>query len=205
MKKIFSLICVLSALIFGAVFTGCDADDNDFIAPKDTWLYKSSSKSENSFTYSWGEDENKKTVKFDVYINYATKEGSIKFNNETDETSQKVQPGLNVILVPQAETENEKSSVKALFNLAESANIDQIAVYKSFEKEAQAGNDDSTAKPQTLGTTAWTFIYNLNRFESMGTKSMSNEAKNLTLITEIGNLNWKRVLYNMLGDKLLGE
>ena len=86
MKKIFSLICVLSALIFGAVFTGCDADDNDFIAPKDTWLYKSSSKSENSFTYSWGEDENKKTVKFDVYINYATKEGSIKFNNETDET-----------------------------------------------------------------------------------------------------------------------
>lgn len=54
MKKIFSLICVLSALIFGAVFTGCDADDNDFIAPKDTWLYKSSSKSENSFTYSWG-------------------------------------------------------------------------------------------------------------------------------------------------------
>lgn len=34
---------------------------------------------------------------------------------------------------------------------------------------------------------------------------MSNEAKNLTLITEIGNLNWKRVLYNMLGDKLLGE
>lgn len=205
MKKTFSLICVLSALIFGAVFTGCDADDNDFIAPSNIWVYKENSKAENSFTYTWGEGENKKTVTFDIYVNYATTEDSIKFNGETDETAQKVLPGLNVILVPKADTENEKSSVKALLNLADSANIENIAVYKSFGKEAQAGNDDSTAKTQTLGTTAWTIIYNLNRFESMGTKSMSNEAKNLTLITEIGNLNWKRVLYNMLGDEFLGE
>lgn len=34
MKKIFSLICALSALIFGALFTGCDADDNEFIAQR---------------------------------------------------------------------------------------------------------------------------------------------------------------------------
>ena len=202
MKKIFSLIFALSALICGAVFTGCDADDNEFIAPKNTWVYKENSNAENSFTYTWGEGENKKTVNFDIYVNYATKEGTIKFNNETNETAQEVQPGLNVILVPIANTENEKSSVKALFN---TANIEDIAVYKSFGKEAQAGNDDSTAKTQTLGTTAWTLIYNLNRFESMGSKSMTNTAENLTLITEIGNLNWKRVLYNMLGDKLLGE
>ena len=45
MKKIFSLICALSALIFGALFTGCDADDNEFIAPKDTWVYRAKSNS----------------------------------------------------------------------------------------------------------------------------------------------------------------
>lgn len=39
MKKTFSLICVLAALICGAVFSGCDLDEDDFVAPKDTWVY----------------------------------------------------------------------------------------------------------------------------------------------------------------------
>ncbi len=201
MKKIFSLICVVSSLICGAFFTGCDADDNDFIAPKDTWVYKASSTNDNSFTYSWGEGEDKKTVTFDIYVNYATQEDTIKFKGETAQT---VKSGLNVILVPKAATDTEKSSVRALFNLAESADL-EIAVYKSFGTEAEAGDDDSTAKTQSLGTTAWTIIYNFNNFEKMGTKSISNTTENLTLITEIGNLNWKRVLYNMLGNTLLGE
>lgn len=205
MKKIFTLVCALSALICGAVFTGCDADDNDFIAPKNTWLFKEKSNSENSFKYTWGEEGNKKTVYFDVYVNYATEEKPIKFSGETEETAQKVLPGLNVILVPKADSDEETSAVKALFDLAESAEIDKIAVYKSFGTSSEAGDDDSTAKTQSLGTTVWTFIYNLNKFEKMGTKSISSIAGDLTLTNEIGNLNWKRVLYNMLGDNLLSE
>lgn len=205
MKKISSLICVLSALICGAIFTGCDADDNDFIAPKNTWVYKASTTSENSFSYTWGDIDHEKTVYFDVYVNYATEEGSIKFNGETDKTAQKVQPGLNVILEPKLDTEDEKSSVKALFNLAESAELEKIAVYKSFGKEAKAESDDASEKTQSLGTAAWTIIYNCNNFEKMGEKSISNTAADLTLITDVGNLNWRRVLYNMLGNAFLGE
>lgn len=57
MKKTFSLICVLAALICGAVFSGCDIDEDDFVAPKDTWVYKEG-KSENSYVYSWKDADN---------------------------------------------------------------------------------------------------------------------------------------------------
>ena len=52
----------------------------------------------------------------------------------------------------------------------------------------------------------WTLVYNFNRFESMGSKSISNTVSDLTLIKNVKDtLNWKRVLYNMLGDKLFSE
>lgn len=57
MKKTFSLTCVLAALICGAVFSGCDLDEDDFVAPKDTWVYKEG-KSENSYVYSWKDADN---------------------------------------------------------------------------------------------------------------------------------------------------
>lgn len=205
MKKTFSLICVLAALICGAVFTGCDLDEDDFVAPKDTWVYKEG-KNENSYVYSWKDaNNNEKKVKFDVYINYATKENSIKFNGETNETAQKVLPGLNVILVPKAETSEEKSNVQLLFDIAEASGIENIAIFKAFGTEPEVGEDDSSTSKQKIGTTAWTFIYNLNHFEKMGNKSITNTVANLSLIADTKNLKWKRVVYNLLGNQLLGE
>ena len=202
MKKTFSLICVLAALICGAVFTGCDLDEDDFVAPKDTWVYKEG-KSANSYVYSWTDaDNNEKKVKFDVYINYATREDSIKFKGETE---QKVLPGLNVILVPQAETSEEKSNVQLLFDIAEATGIENIAIFKAFGTETEVGEDDSSARKQKIGTTAWTFIYNLNNFEKMGTKSIANTVDKYSLIADTKNLKWKRVVYNLLGNKLLEE
>lgn len=205
MKKTFSLICVLAALICGAVFTGCDLDEDDFVAPKDTWVYKEG-KGENSYVYSWKDAENKeKKVKFDVYINYATNESSIKFDGETNETAQKVLPGLNVILVPQAETSEEKSNVRLLFDIAEASGIENIAIFKAFGTEPEVGEDDSSTSKQKIGTAVWTSIYNLNHFEKMGNKSITNTVANLSLIADTKNLKWKRVVYNLLGNKLLEE
>lgn len=205
MKKTFSLICVLAALICGAVFSGWDIDEDDFVAPKDTWVYKEG-KSENSYVYSWKDaDNNEKKVKFDVYINYATNENSIKFKGETNETAQKVLPGLNVILVPQAETSEEKSNVQLLFDIAEASGIENIAIFKAFGTEPEVGEDDSSTSKQKIGTAVWTSIYNLNHFEKMENKSITNTVANLSLIADTKNLKWKRVVYNLIGNKLLEE
>lgn len=60
MKK--NIILSTAAILAGCLFiSSCDIGD-DFIAPKDTWVYKNSTKTDNSFTYTWGEGKNEKSV-----------------------------------------------------------------------------------------------------------------------------------------------
>lgn len=201
MKK--NIILSTAAILAGCLFiSSCDVA-GDFIAPKDTWVYKESAKSENSFTYTWGEGANEKSVNFDLYVNYATKNTELSFKNATEKTP--VTPGLNVILVPSANNDdNQKNYLK---DLLEISGVDNIAMFKSFGEQSVASASESESdpgKPISLSG-IWTLVYNFNRFESMGSKSISNTVSNLTLITDVKNLKWKRVLYNMLGDKLFSE
>lgn len=200
MKK--NIILSTAAILAGCLFiSSCDVA-GDFIAPKDTWVYKESTKSENSFTYTWGEGEDKKSVNFDLYVNYATKNTELSFKNATEKTQ--VTPGLNVILVPSANNNNDqKNYLKELLN--RTTGVDNIAMFKSFGEQSEASESESdTGKPISLSG-IWTLVYNFNRFESMGSKSISNTVSDLTLIKDVKNLNWKRVLYNMLGEKLFSE
>ncbi|MCI6826969.1 MAG: hypothetical protein MR937_06600 [Spirochaetia bacterium] len=199
MKK--NIILSTAAILAGCLFiSSCDIA-NDFIAPKDTWVYKDSTKSENSFTYTWGEGENKKSVNFDLYVNYATKDAELLFNNANKKTQ--VTPGLNVILVPSANNDdNQKNYLKELLNRT---GVDNIAMFKSFGEQSEASASESDTGKSISLSGIWTLVYNFNRFESMGSKSISNTVSDLTLITDVKNLNWKRVLYNMLGDKLFSE
>ena len=202
MKK--NIILSTAAILAGCLFiSSCDIGD-DFIAPKDTWVYKESAKSENSFTYTWGEGANEKSVNFDLYVNYATKNAELSFKNATEKTQ--VTPGLNVILVPSANNNNDqKNYLKEL--LGGITGVDNIAMFKSFGEQSVASASESesdTGKSISLSG-IWTLVYNFNRFESMGSKSISNTVSDLTLITDVKNLKWKRVLYNMLGDKLFSE
>lgn len=200
MKK--NIILSTAAILAGCLFiSSCDVA-GDFIAPKDTWVYKESTKSENSFTYTWGEDENKKSVNFDLYVNYATKNAELSFKNATEKTQ--VTPGLNVILVPSANNDdNQKNYLKELLN--RTTGVDNIAMFKSFGEQSEASESESDTGKSISLSGIWTLVYNFNRFESMGSKSISNTVSDLTLITDVKNLNWKRVLYNMLGDKLFNE
>lgn len=157
MKKTFSLICVLSALICGAVFTGCDLDEDDFVAPKDTWVYKENSKAKNSVEYQWNDSNGTtKTIKFDVYINYATGNSTLNFKSTGIAN---VLEGMNVILVPDLTTEEAKSNITEL--VKDAANIDKICLFYSFGNNPEAADkagDDATVKPIHLTSTLWTLI-----------------------------------------------
>lgn len=199
MKK--NIILSAAAILAGCLFiSGCDLAD-EFTAPKDTWVYKDSTKSDNSFTYTWGEGENEKSVEFDLYVNYATKNAELSFKDSTEKTQ--VTPGLNVILVPSAS--NSSAQKGYLKELLDYADIDNIAMFKSFGPTPVASDSDSKpGKPISLSG-IWTLVYNFNRFESMGNKSINNTVKTLTLINNVPKLNWKRVLYNMIGKELFKD
>ena len=199
MKK--NIILSTAAILAGCLFiSSCDVA-GDFIAPKDTWVYKNSTKTDNSFTYTWGEGANEKSVNFDLYVNYATKNAELSFKNATEKTP--VTPGLNVILVPTSDTK-----LDVLNELVDAADI-EVALFYSFgekaEAEAEADSTESEKKKISLSG-IWTLIYKFNRFEKVPTPTMNNLTSNYTLIKDFKNtLNWKRVLYNMLGDKLFSE
>lgn len=202
MKKTFSLICVLAALICGAVFSGCDIDEDDFVAPKDTWVYRAKSNSNHSIEYKWTSSDNReKTINFDVYVNYATKNDTLKFKNDGEK---KVLEGMNVILVPDLTTEEAKSNITEL--IKDAANIDEICLFYNFGKNPEAtATEDNKTKPISLTSTLWTFIYNFNRFEKCSDKHLETLTKSLTLVHPSTKLNQKRILYNIIGEKLFAE
>lgn len=197
MKK--NIILSTAAILAGCLFiSSCDGVANEFIAPKDTWVYKESTKTDNSFTYTWGEGANEKSVNFDLYVNYATKDETLKF----DTTPADVKSGVNVILVPTSDTEPE-----VLKELVDATGI-KVALFYSFgeKADAEAETDSTESKKEISLSGIWTLVYNFNRFEKVPTSTMNNLTSNYTLIKDFKNtLNWKRVLYNMLGDKLFNE
>lgn len=195
MKK--NIILSTAAILAGCLFiSSCDIGD-DFIAPKDTWVYKNSTKTDNSFTYTWGEGANEKSVNFDLYVNYATKDSTLTFN----QTSAEVKSGVNVILVPTSGTEPE-----VLKELVDATGI-EVALFYSFGEKAEAAADSTESEKKKISLSGiWTLIYKFNRFEKVPTPTMNKLTSDYTLITEVKEtLNWKRVLYNMLGDKLFSE
>ena len=196
MKK--NIILSTAAILAGCLFiSSCDIAD-DFIAPKDTWVYKDSTKTDNSFTYTWGEGENKKSVNFDLYVNYATKDAELSFKNAPEKTP--VTPGLNVILVPTSDTK-----LDVLNELVDAVDI-EVALFYSFGENAEAEADSKKKEKKISLSGIWTLVYKFNRFDKVSTPIMNKLTSEYTLITEVKEtLNWKRVLYNMLGEKLFSE
>ena len=201
MKK--NIILSAAAILAGCLFiSGCDNIADEFTAPKDTWVYKDSTKSDKSFTYTWGEGENEKSVEFDLYVNYATKDTTVNF----DGTPAEVKPGVNVILVPSANNNNDQKNY--LKELLEISGVDNIAMFKSFGEQSVASESESESDPgKSISLSGiWTLVYKFNRFDKVSTPIMNKLTSEYTLITEVKEtLNWKRVLYNMLGEKLFSE
>lgn len=206
MKKITSLL-IAAAVVCGTFFTSCDVDDNDFVAPKDTWVYRTSSKNNYSLKYTWKDNEGKdKTVGFDVYVNYATatenKEITFKSN-----VKKEIQEGLNVILIPQLDDSETKSNIKEL--VSTSTGIEEICFLFNFGKSLKAGTEDSTTNDKSipLSSTLWTLIYNFNKFDKYTETQFEKFIKAYTLAdTEsTKNINSKKIIYNLIGEKLFAE
>lgn len=202
MKKLASLL-IAAAVICGTFFTSCDIDDNDFVAPKDTWVYRSKSNSNYSLKYTWknssGEDKN---ACFDVYVNYATKSDTIAFKGDEKDITE----GLNVILIPQDDNDTQ-SYIKDL--VSSSTGIQNICFLFNFGKTLSAAKDDSTSNEKSinLSSTLWTLIYNFNKFEKYTDTTFDKFIKSYTLadkdITQ--KINAKRIIYNLIGEKLFAE
>lgn len=195
MKK--NIILSAAAILAGCLFiSGCDIAD-EFTAPKDTWVYKESTKSDNSFTYTWGEGENKKSVNFDLYVNYATKNATVNF----DGTPAEVKPGVNVILVPTRDTKKE-----TLQSLIDATDI-KVALFCNLGEKPSASNSAKSEEDKTIPfAEIWTLVYNFNRFDKVPDSVMKTLTSDYTLVTKFKEtLDWKRVLYNMLGEKLFNE
>lgn len=201
MKKLASLL-IAAAVICGTFFTSCDIDDNDFVAPKNTWVYRSKSNSNHSIEYKWTNAEGaEKSINFDVYANYAT--GTDTLNFKSNGTAQ-VTEGMNIILVPDLSTAEAKSNITEL--VKDTTNITDICFFKAFGTKADAEADNSTeSKPKNITSTAWTLIYNFNRFDKYTEKQFDQFTGSLTLVDPSTNLNLKRILYNLIGEKLFAE
>lgn len=200
MKKICLLISALTMFLCGMIFTGCDGE-NDFIAPKNSWVYKKNSNGEYSFIYNYTKDSTTHELKFDAYIDYATTESSISFNT----TNETIVEGVNVILIPIVEDDNE-SVWKELIS---ATSLDKVCIFHSYgtSSTVQTSDTDSTGSTQSLSAGIWNLVYVFNNFEEQTDSSFTKLMKTYTELNSdsITNLNLKRVLYNMLGDRLFSE
>ena len=81
-------------------------------------------------------------------------------------------------------------------------------MFKSFGEQSVASESESESDPgKSISLSGiWTLVYKFNRFDKVSTPIMNKLTSEYTLITEVKEtLNWKRVLYNMLGEKLFSE
>lgn len=204
MKKIMTAIGAMFILLTG-VFTSCDF--SDFVAPTDQWVWKSSKTSDTSFTYKWTSDEGtEKSVSFDIYVNYATKDSTLSFKNSG---TADVKEGVNVLLVPSKDS--DKSALEEL--ISESTGVDEICIFKALGTKVSASSSESATdntesssdKQIEFSQTLWTLVYNFNKFESYTDKQFDQVTESLTLASTSTKLSWKKVLYNMLGSQLFDD
>ena len=93
-----------------------------------------------------------KTIKFDVYVNYATGNSTLNFKSNGIAN---VLEGMNVILVPDLTTEEAKSNITEL--VKDAANIDEICLFYSFGKnpEATATEDNNPLTHPSNSINTW--------------------------------------------------
>lgn len=209
MKKTFFLFSAMAMLLCGLIFTGCDKDEDDFFAPKDTWVYKKSSTTDYSFEYKWksgkteGSEETEKTINLDAYIYYASQEKTLSVG----QTELNLKEGINLILLPVSETQNE--TLKDLLNAADVNALNNIYIFKSYGKTVNAEDDSSKEKSIEVGTVLWNIVYLANNFETYSDSTFNNIMKGKKSyndsVDNLKNLNFSRVIYNLLGEKLFSE
>ena len=196
MKKLRLFLTTILLAACGLALSGCNIKE---LGPTDEWvLLKAQKDSDYSIEYEYNESTK---LKFDVYVNYASKDGeTVTFNGNT----KTLKSGFNVVIVPDAdETNNE--ALKTVLDVADEADLKDICVFYSFGTDtSNLKSEDAEIDSTSVGSLtqlAWGFIYTMNTWDDTGT-DFTKLIKKLTLLDKETNLDWKSILIDIAGGAL---
>lgn len=190
MKKIVSLF--LAVFLCGIVATSCELKEilEDLEGPKDKWC-------ETKLSYTT-DGENPQTSELYCYLYYTEK--GVEAGTKGYKTGITLQPGLTIVVT--ASSTNNAANV-----------IGENKYVMKTLKNGRSYNLEGTETDGkfTVNSTLWTLICNLVDREIPASASsqvcdpLNGDTKyaEYTELTELGDFNWKKVLAQILIDKLL--
>ena len=200
MKKLRLFLSAMLLVLAGCIFAACDL--KDLQGPTDEWIQKTGNDSDYSFEYEYSEDV---TIKFDLYVNYATKNTTVNFKDTTAE----VKKGFNVILVPKIESSStdEKNALKTILNASDDTDLENLCLFYAYETSAKSGDSDDETSLDVVSLTsyAWGLIYNFNSWDEVSNKTLNKIMENYNVATDLQNFKWEKILYDIIGNSLFNS
>ncbi|MDE5899256.1 MAG: hypothetical protein K2H09_08360 [Treponemataceae bacterium] len=185
MKKAVSLYSTLIVLLCawgGALLAGCETNDSPFTGPKDKWCEK-------DFTY-----ENTDFMCYFYYSDTGWKDGTV--SNKILKEGIEIGAGLTILIVPHSE------------GLAGVLTKDQFAI-KTFANgdKVEGEGEASSGKSFSVSETSWNLLCAANpSLRSNAESTLPAAIQKNSPYTQIGDystFSWKKILAEILVDKLL--
>lgn len=203
MKKLLGIISAAVILASAMVFSGCSAEDEELLAPTETWVEK-------TYNYtSTGSDGKTTTSQLTCYFMF-TEKGYANTNlKNVPEASQNgsgttIKPGLTVVAIPATESDLAKTFKDAITSGKEPF------VCKTFPLGSLTETDssDSTSYSFEMTKAKWNVFYYANITSFMKNDQLKNppvplktagyEQPDLTSENIKKNFSWKKLLANYL-------
>ena len=196
MKKIMAVLSAMFVLACGMMMTGCELKEalENLVGPKDKWCEK-------EFTYKTDDAENPQTSTITCYMFYSDK--GIAAGTSGYKTDFTVPAGLTLVAI--ADSTNNAANVIG----------ENKYVMKTLAKDAKLnGNGDTEAEGKfEMNETLWNLICVVgdSSIPDSASKSIpdpvANNAKGekYTELKELGDFKWKKIIAQILIDKLLEE
>ena len=203
MKKLFGIISAAVILASAMVFTGCSAEDEEVLAPTETWVEK-------TYNYtSTGSDGTTTTSQLTCYFMFTEKGYANSNLKNVPEASQygsakTIKPGLTVVAIPAT-----ASALATTFSSAITSGKKPF-VCKTFPLGTLTETDssDSTSFSFEMTKAKWNVFYYANIASFMKNDQLKNppvplktegyEQPDLTSENIKKNFSWKKLLANYL-------
>ncbi len=175
MKKMFAIFCAFSIFVASSFLTSCSEDD-DLLAPTDTWVQK-------DYTYT---SDSGTTSQLTCYFMF-TKNGysNSKLQNvptgSQNGSSTTIKPGMTVLIVPASSSEVISWFAKNRF------------ICKTFGMGENSVGDDGEEDPSgfsfEMSETKWNVFYYANITDFLKNDQLKNPPVALST-----NFSWKKIL-----------
>ena len=203
MKKLFGIISAAVILASAMVFSGCSAEDEEVLAPTETWVEK-------TYNYtSTGSDGTTKTSQLTCYFMFTEKGYANSNLKNVPEASQygsakTIKPGLTVVAIPATSSTLEETFSSAI------ASGKKPFVCKTFPLGTLTETDssDNTSFSFEMTKAKWNVFYYANIASFMKNDQLKNppvplktegyEQPDLTSENIKKNFSWKKLLANYL-------